>query len=168
MYRGNTPGQFNGSRLPASKDYNPAYGMSGPGQGQLRGASMPGHNVQGYQNQAFGAASPQMQYRPAQGTGTAYGDPYSFNQRKVSNDAQHPMSAVNQSYGGMSTGDMYAGGPARPPVSYAAAGTEFSMVQDSNMSMQQYQQSKAMPPGWNKQANDTNMMVYGARHPIGN
>ena len=172
MYRGNAPGQFNGNRLPANKEYNAAYGMPGPGQGQLRGSALQGHNVpvQRFSNQSYSGAPSQMQqFRSPQGGGASYADPYAYNQRKMSSDSQHSLPGANQSYGGMSTGDMFGGAQNRPPASYATGGTsEFPMVQDNSMAMQQYQQGKVVPPGWNKPGTDTNAMMYASRTPSGN
>jgi len=175
MYRGNAPGQFNGSRLQSNKEYSPAYGMPGPpAQGQLRGsATMQGHSVptpvQGFQNQSYSGAQAQMQYRTPLGTSPAYADPYAYNQRKMSTDSQHSLPGMNQPYGGMSTGDMFAGTQSRPSASYATgSSSEFARVHDSSIAMQQYQQGKSLPSGWNKPATDTNAIMYGTRTPNGN
>ena len=170
MYRGNTPGQYNGSRLPTNTEYNAAFGMSGPGQGPIRGPSMQGHSAQAFQNQPYSGTPSQMQYRTPQGASIAFTDPYAYNQRKVSTDSQHSMSGV--SYGGMPPGDIYGGAQTRPPANYAAGGSsEFPVVQGNNIPIQQYSQSKQMsvvPSGWNKPASDSTAMVYRTRTPSGN
>ena len=167
MYRGNVPGQFNGNRLPPNKDYNAVYRMPGSGQNQIRGPSMQSHNVQGFQGQGYTGSTSQMQYRGPQPSGASFqNDPYTYSQNKVIGET-HAMSGVNQSF--LSPGEMYPGTQVRPTASYTSgARAEFTgLVQDNSMSMQQYQQAKQVPSNWNKQSSDTNMMMYGQRHPNG-
>ena len=166
MYGGNIPGQFNGNRLPANKDYNPMYGMSAPGQNQMRTPVMQGHNMQQYQNPGYaGATANQMQYQTSQGVAYS-GDPYSYNPGKVTADMQRSIPGMNSPYA--QSGDMYAGAQPRVSASFVSGTSgECSLVPENSMSLQQFQQGKPMSAVWNKPTNDGSAVVYGQSHSSG-
>lgn len=164
MYGGNVPGQFNGNRLPANKDYNPMYRMSAPGQSQIRTPAMQTHSMQQYQNMSYpGASASQMQYQTSQGPVYST-DPFNYNPGKATGDMQRSLSGMSATYA--PNEDMYAGSQPRPNYPGGASG-DISLPPENSLSMQQYQQGKPMSAVWNKPANDESSMVYGQSHSSG-